>query len=130
MLTLLADLILVTHVLFVAFVILGLCSIALGYYLRWQWVRNPWFRSAHLLAIVFVMTESLLGWICPLTEWESMARVATGGEAYSASFIRYWLHELLFYDFEPWVFAVAYTVSAVLATVAWILVPPQVKRDR
>ena len=127
--SLLAVLILFTHALFVAFVILGLASIPLGSCLRWQWIRNPWFRSAHLLAIVLVMTESLLGWICPLTEWESMARIAAGGEAYSVSFIRYWLHELLYYDLEPWVFAVAYTVLALLAAVAWLLVPPQIRRE-
>jgi len=27
--------------------------------------------------------------------------VAAGGSAYSGSFIRHWLHEILFYDFAP-----------------------------
>ena len=125
---LIADLILVIHALFVAFIVLGLVAVLLGGYRRWRWVRNWWFRIIHLLAIGFVVVESWLGLICPLTEWESRSRAAAGGYAYSGSFIQHWLHEILFYDFEPWVFTAVYTVFAVLVFVAWLLVPPA--RDR
>ncbi len=121
---LLADLILVTHALFVAFVILGLAAILLGRSWRWDWVRNWWFRVIHLLAIGIVVAESWLGLICPLTEWESRSRGAAGGSAYSSSFIQHWLHEILFHDFAPWVFIVAYTVFGILVLIAWLLVPP------
>ncbi|MFZ2301464.1 MAG: DUF2784 domain-containing protein [Gallionella sp.] len=120
---LLADLILVTHALFVAFVVLGLAAILLGRH--WHWVRNLWFRIAHLAAIGIVIAESWLGMVCPLTEWENRSREAAGGSAYSSSFIQHWLHELLFYDFAPWVFTVAYTAFGVLVLVAWVLVPPE-----
>jgi len=123
----LADLILVTHALFVAFVILGLFAVLIGKLRRWGWVRNRWFRAIHLLAIGFVMAESWLGWICPLTEWENRSREASGGDAYSNSFIQHWLHEILFYDFDSWVFTVAYTVFGILVIVAWRLVPPEHK---
>jgi hypothetical protein len=125
---LLADLILATHALFVAFVILGLVAILLGRYRRWGWVRNWWFRSAHLVAIGIVIAESWLGMVCPLTEWESWSREAAGGSAYSSSFIQHWLHEILFYDFDPWVFAVAYTVFGILVVATWLLVPPEHSR--
>jgi hypothetical protein len=55
---LLADLILVTHTLFVAFVVLGLVVVLLGKYRRWRWVRNWRFRLAHLAAIGVVIAES------------------------------------------------------------------------
>ena len=127
---LLADLILVTHALFVAFVILGLLAILFGRYQRWGWVRNWWFRITHLLAIGFVVVESWLGLICPLTEWESRSRAAADGNAYSGSFIQHWLHEMLFYDFDPWVFTAAYTAFGVLVFIAWLLVPPARTRDQ
>ena len=120
-----ADLILATHALFVAFVVLGLVAVLLGRYRRWGWIRNPWFRLIHLVAIGIVMAESWLGMVCPLTEWENRAREAAGSEAYSSSFIQHWLHEILFYDFDPWVFTVAYTVFGILVLVAWLLVPPE-----
>ena len=119
-----ADLILVTHGLFVAFVVLGLVAILPGWYWRWRWIRNWWFRTIHLLAIGVVLAESWLGLICPLTEWENRAREAAGGSAYSSPFIQHWLHEILFYDFPAWVFTAAYTAFGVLVLIAWLLVPP------
>ena len=129
MFLILANLILVTHALFVAFVILGLVVILLGRYWRWGWIRNGWFRLIHLLAIGIVMAESWLGLLCPLTEWENRSREAAGGSAYASSFIQHWLHEILFYDFAPWVFTVAYTVFGILVLIAWLLVPPGRTRD-
>jgi hypothetical protein len=119
-----ADLILATHALFVAFVILGLAVVLLGKYRRWGWVRNWWFRLAHLAAIGIVIAESWLGMVCPLTEWESRSRLVAGGSAYSSSFIQHWLHKILFYDFEPWVFTVAYTLFGIFVAAVWLLVPP------
>jgi len=127
---LLADLILVTHALFVAFVVLGLAAVVIGKFLRWNWIRNMWFRSAHLLAIGIVIVESWLGWVCPLTEWENRVRVAADSGAYSGSFVQYWLHRLLFFDFEPWVFAVTYTIFGMLVAIAWLLVPPERRRNK
>jgi len=124
---LLADLILVAHALFVAFVLLGLAAVLLGRH--WRWTRNLWFRLAHLLAIGVVVAESWLGMVCPLTEWENRSREAAGGSAYSSPFIQHWLHELLFYDFAPWVFTVAYTAFGLLALIAWLLVPPEHTRN-
>lgn len=121
----LADLILVIHALFVAFVVLGLAAILFGKYWRWGWVRNLRFRLLHLAAIGIVVAESWLGLACPLTEWENRAREAAGDTAYSSSFIQHWLHEILFYDFAPWVFTLAYTAFGALVLAAWLLVPPE-----
>jgi len=125
-----ADLILATHALFVAFVVLGLVAVLLGKYGHWGWVRNLWFRLVHLAVIGIVIAESWLGLVCPLTEWESRSREAAGGETYSSSFIQHWLHKILFYDFDPWVFTVAYTVFGILMLVAWLLVPPEHPRNK
>ena len=82
-LLLLADVILVTHVLFVVFVVVGLVAIYIGWALRWSWVRNRIFRLVHLLAIGIVVVQSWIGMICPLTTWEMALREAAGGAAYS-----------------------------------------------
>ena len=124
MLLFLADLILLTHALFVAFVILGLAAILLGWFRHWKWVGNRWFRTAHLLAIGVVIAESWLGLVRPLTEWENLTREGAGEAAYSSSFIQHWLHQILFYDFQPWVFAATYTAFGMLVAIAWLLVPP------
>ncbi|HEB86193.1 MAG TPA: DUF2784 family protein, partial [Gammaproteobacteria bacterium] len=46
-----ADAILLLHVLFVTFVVMGLVLIFAGKVRAWAWVRNPWFRLTHLAAI-------------------------------------------------------------------------------
>lgn len=47
LLLLLADAVLLLHVLFVAFVVLGLLAIYLGGILGWHWVRHRRFRLVH-----------------------------------------------------------------------------------
>jgi Protein of Unknown function (DUF2784) len=125
-----ANLILVTHALFIAFVILGLVAVMLGGYWRWDWVKNWWFRVTHLLGIGIVVAESWLGLICPLTEWENRLRKAAGETIYSNSFVEHWLHKILFYDFAPWVFTAAYTIFGIVVLIAWVIVPPGHTRNQ
>ena len=120
-----ADLILVVHALFVCFIVFGLLAVLLGGALGWRWVRNPWFRLAHLAGIAFVVVQSWLGQICPLTIWESNLRQQAGAEAYSGSFIQHWLHAILFYSAPQWVFVVAYTAFALLVLASWYWVRPR-----
>lgn len=124
LLLLLADGILVLHVLFVLFVVLGLAVIYLGFFLKWSWVRNKLFRIAHLLAIAIVVLQSWLGVICPLTTWEMALREKAGAVTYSGSFIQYWLQNLLYYSAPEWVFIVVYSVFGALVVFSWFLVRP------
>ncbi len=121
---LLADVILMTHTLFVGFVVFGLVFTVIGAVRRWRWIRNPWFRVAHLIAIGIVVVQAWLDKTCPLTIWENRARQAGGSIGYTGSFIQYWLHQLIFYDFEPWVFTLAYSLFGMLVVLTWILAPP------
>ncbi len=120
-----ADALLALHTLFVAFVVLGLVAVYVGYRFSWAWVRNFWFRITHLLAIGFVVLESWVGVICPLTRWEMALRMRAGDETYSGSFIQHWLHAILYYDAPGWVFVVAYTSFGLLVLVSWFKVPPK-----
>lgn len=128
MLQFLADVVLVLHAAFIAFVLAGFALIAIGMFRHWCWIRNLWFRLVHLLAIAIVVTESWFGGICPLTEWESRLRAAAGGTGYSETFIQYWLQKIVFYDFPAWVFTAAYTAFGALVLLAWILAPPRLSR--
>ncbi|MDJ0792843.1 MAG: DUF2784 domain-containing protein [Woeseiaceae bacterium] len=120
-----ADLLLLTHVLFVAFVVFGLILVYVGKPLNWSWVRNPSFRLAHLAAIGVVTIQAWLGVICPLTTWEMALRRQVGDATYSGEFIAHWLEEILYYRAPPWVFIVCYTVFAALVVVSWFWVRPR-----
>lgn len=123
-LLLLADAILVVHVLFVCFVVFGLLAIYLGYALNWQWVRNLWFRLLHLVAIGIVVVQSWLGMICPLTVWEMALRKQAGAGTYAGSFIQHWLHQLLYYSAPDWVFMLLYSAFGLLVLASWFLLRP------
>ena len=127
---LLADIILLLHLLFVAFVILGLVLIVAGTMLRWPLVKNFWFRIGHLLAIVVVVLQAWADRFCPLTIWESNLREAAGGVAYSGTFVQHWVHKLIYYDIPLEVFALIYTVFGLLVLAAWIVNPPKLPHFR
>ncbi|MEM1113061.1 MAG: DUF2784 domain-containing protein [Pseudomonadota bacterium] len=129
-LLLLADLVLLLHVVFVAFVVLGLVAILLGGWLDWRWVRRRWFRALHLLGIGVVALQAWLGVICPLTTLEMALRQAAGAETYSGSFIQHWLQSLLYYSAPPWVFIAVYTAFGALVLASWFLVPPAARLSR
>ena len=120
-----ADALLVTHALFVAFVVFGLLLIIAGKWRSWRWVRNPWFRVAHLAAIGVVVLQSWLGVICPLTTWEMALRAKAGDATYPGSFIAHWVGELLYYRAPAWVFVVSYTVFGALVLASWFWVRPR-----
>jgi len=120
---LLADVILVVHFAFVAFVVLGLLAVWAGRFLHWSWVRSFWFRVAHVLAIGIVAGEALGGVICPLTTWEARLRELAGATgAYQGSFIQHWVHRLMFFEASQGVFTVIYITffALVLASFWWV----------
>lgn len=121
----LADLVLITHVLFVLFIVIGMIATYLGYYLNWHWIRNRQFRIIHVLAISVVVVQSLTGAVCPLTLWEMELRENAGVTTYSGSFIQYWLHRFLYYSAPEWVFTVVYAGVGGLVLASWFLVRPQ-----
>lgn len=122
-----ADALLFSHVMFVAFVVFGLALILLGKVMGWLWVRNLWFRIAHLVAIAVVVLQSWAGVICPLTIWEMALRERAGSATYAGSFISHWLEVLLYYQAPAWVFAVCYTAFGASVVASWFWVPPRRK---
>ena len=120
----LADLILVIHVAFVAFVIFGQILVLIGWPLGWNWIKNFWFRLLHLLGIGIVVLQAWLGIICPLTIWEMNLREKAGAETYSGSVIAHWLGELLYYQAPLWVFTAAYTLFGLAVVATWWWVRP------
>ncbi|MGH8676278.1 MAG: DUF2784 domain-containing protein [Burkholderiales bacterium] len=116
-----ADALLVFHFAIAAFVVGGLILVWIGAAAGWTWIRNPWFRYAHLGAVVFVAAETLLGYACPLTVWEDVLR----GGVRPESFIGRWVRRLLYYSAPEWVFTTAYAAWAAATVLTLILVRPR-----
>jgi len=83
---LLADLVLVAHLGFILFALLG-GALALW----WRWA--PWL---HLPAVAWGTWIELSGGVCPLTPLENALRRAAGEGAYTESFIEHYLVPVIY----------------------------------
>jgi len=115
-----ADALFVVHFAIAGFIVAGLVAVWIGAARGWQWVRNLWFRFAHLGAIAFVAVEALLGYVCPLTVWEDLLR----GGVRPESFVARWVYRALYYDAPEWVFTAAYSAWAAATVATLFLIPP------
>lgn len=125
---LLADVIVAVHVAYVSYVVFGQLAIFAGVVLRWQWIRNFWFRVTHLVAISIVAFEAIMNITCPLTLWEEQLRRAAGQPTSGETFVGRLLHYLIFYDWPPWAFTVLYICFALLVLATFVFAPPRWRR--
>ncbi|MGW6423057.1 DUF2784 domain-containing protein [Nocardia sp. NPDC055053] len=103
----LADLIAVTHVAFIAYVVAG------GF-LAWRWPRTI---GLHLLAASWGFGTILIGFDCPLTHAENWAHRRAGEAALPASgFIDYYLTGVIYPDSA---IGVVRLVAALAVLVSW-----------
>ena len=123
-----ANLIAIVHLGYVSFVVLGQLLILVGLLCKWKWIRNLWFRSLHLLAIVIVVVEALAGIPCPLTVWENQLRELAGQTTNREDFIASFVHRVMFFELEPWVFTAAYCSFGLAVAVTFIAAPPRFRR--
>ncbi len=83
---LLADLVVICHVAFILFAVLG--GLLLLRQRWWAWIHAPAFLWAGII--------ELTGGICPLTPLENRLRTLGGGETYRGGFMDYYLIPLLY----------------------------------
>lgn len=84
----LADAVLILHLAFMLFVVLG------GLLVLWR-RRLAWL---HLPAVAWGILIEIAGWICPLTPLENWLRMQGGERGYSGGFIENYLVSLIYPD--------------------------------
>lgn len=83
---LLADLVVVVHLAFVAFVVLGGLLV----------LRRGWVAWLHLPAALWGALIELFGWVCPLTPLEQWLRRRAGEAGYQGGFVEHYLLPILY----------------------------------
>jgi len=101
----LADAVVVLHVAFVAFVVLG------GF-LVLRWPRVAWL---HVPAAAYGFLVEAAGWICPLTPLEVGLRRAAGEAGYEGGFVEHHLIPLVYPS--PFPRSLAWTLAGVVVAV-------------
>jgi hypothetical protein len=124
----LADVVEGVHLSFLVVTLLGQLAIIGGWFLGWKWIRNPWFRSIHLLAIAFVAMEYVVGMECPLTDLEKYLRRLAGQTSDDWSFMDRLMNDCLFPGVDPEDLTWPYIGFAVLVIVTYILIPPRFRK--
>ena len=82
----LADLVLVTHLAFVLFVVLGGVLVL-------RWPRLAW---VHIPVALYGAAIEFIGFICPLTPLENSLRVRGGQAGYEGGFIEHYITAALY----------------------------------
>ncbi|WP_419939001.1 DUF2784 domain-containing protein [Candidatus Palauibacter sp.] len=110
----LADLVLVTHFAFIAFVVAGGFAAV-------RWPRLAW---AHVPCLAWGALIEFAGWICPLTPLEVRLRIASGQAGYSGGFIERYLLPVIYpgalnREIQIWLGLAVLALNAV--AYAWLL---------
>lgn len=104
-----ADLVVLVHLAFVAFVVLGGLLV----------LRRPWVAWIHLPAALWGALIEFGGWICPLTPLEVALRRGAGEAGYAGGFIEHYVVALLYPEALSRELQVALGAAVVLIN-AWI----------
>ncbi len=124
----LAAVVLAVHIAIIAFNVLGLVLIPWGAWRGWQWIRRPWWRLAHLVALSIVALQALLGRACFLTLWQDHWLALAGRQTGHQPLIQGWIDRLLFWPMPLAFFAVLYVLVWVYVIWLWYQVPPHWRR--
>ena len=113
--------VLALHLAIIAFNVAGCVLIPIGAWRRWPWVREFWWRLAHLLSLALVALQALMGRACFLTIWQGDA----SGASHVQPMIAGWINRLIYWPLPLWVFAVAYAAVFAYVIALWIFVRPR-----
>lgn len=83
---LLADIVVVFHVLFIAFAVVGGLLV-----MRWRWVM-----ALHLPAAAWAVLVEVMSWPCPLTPLENHFRHRGGEAGYRGGFVEHYIMPVLY----------------------------------
>jgi hypothetical protein len=84
-----ADLLVILHLLFILFVLLGGLLTA-----RW-----PWIIFLHIPAAIWGALIEYRGWICPLTPIEQRLRQVAGEVSYDSGFVEHYILPIIYPDY-------------------------------
>ena len=127
-----ANMIAVAHLAYFVFIVGGMVAIVLGLRRNVGWVRNSWFRIAHVAAIHVVLVEEATGLPCPLNVLQWGAREAATGTTEASVGVGGLLDYLLYHTVSPLALDVMYWSFGVLVVALLWIVPPRwpMFRDR
>lgn len=119
----LGQVVLVLHIVVIAFNVAGLVLIPVGAALGWRFVRLRWLRLLHLGSLAVVAVQAVLGRACFLTDWQG---ALTGGGAEDPLVMR-WVNSLIHWPLPMWAFTALYVAVFAYVVALWWWAPPEAR---
>lgn len=120
-LSLLADAMLLLHLVFIVFVILGALLV----------FQRQWIAWIHLPMVLWASIVNLMHWYCPLTPLENYFRIAAGQAGYEGGFIAHYLLPIVYPQGMSYDFGVVVGVGVFIwNAVIYSLVIYRVRREK
>jgi hypothetical protein len=126
----LADALVALHLVWILFMLAGFVLVLWGVLFKRSLLNWFWFRTFHLIGIIYVAALSIQEKLCPLTVWENLLRnKAEPTAAYSGSFIIHYIEKLVYPEIDPVLLQAATLFLGVISVLAYLLFPPHKLRN-
>jgi hypothetical protein len=117
------------HLLYVLFVFLGILFIYVGWMMKFNLIRNFYFRVIHLLAMIVVAIQQYYMINCPLTILEKKLLVLAGKPTYQGAFVAHLMNTYNL-NIKTELYLPLYVGLSLIFLLSFILIPPKLKRNR
>ena len=120
-----SEIVLLLHFSIFLFMVFSFILIPFGYFQKWEWVKNIYFRSIHLILMGIISIETILGFMCPLTILENFLRADKKIDNIFSKII----HQIMYWDFTNYQFIILYLLSLSYFIFLWFYFRPSQKKS-
>ncbi|RZD17571.1 MAG: DUF2784 domain-containing protein [Candidatus Acididesulfobacter diazotrophicus] len=121
----LSGFVLYFHLIVILFIIFGFIVVPIGAKFKWKFIYEFWWRLAHLVSMIVVAIQAVLGKACFLTYIQSDLLENAGKKEYKVPFIQTYVDRLIYYNFPIWAFSIVYIILFLYTIYLWYIFPPQ-----
>ena len=118
-----SEIVLLFHFCIFLFMILSFFLIPIGYYQKWKWVKNKYYRSMHIILMGIISIETILGFMCPFTILENYLRDDIKVDNKFTEIV----HQILYWDLPNYQFIILYLFSFSYLIFLWFFFKPNLK---
>ena len=119
-----SEIVLLFHFCIFLFIILSFFLIPFGYYQKWEWVKNKYYRLIHLVLMGIIFIETILGFMCPLTILENFLR----NNIEINNKITQIIHQIMYWNLPTYQFIILYLLSLLYLIFLWFFFKPDFKK--
>ena len=118
------EIVLFFHFFIFLFITVSFFLIPFGYFQKWEWVKNKYYRLTHLVLMGIILIETILGFMCPLTILENFLRNNIEVDNNLTQII----HQIMYWNLPNYQFIILYILSFSYLIFLWFFFKPNFKK--